>query len=319
MDLNFYISKFSPGIRKWNILLIPVITFCILSPQPVLSQDMEIARLQNTDKDIQAQTKTSKNAAAKPSDNESGPPFHSEKTERTTLKNEWEALFNGENLDGWTPKFTGYELGENYNNTFRVEDGLLTVSYDEWGPFNGEFGHLFYKTPYSHYRIRATYRFIGEQVQDGPGWALRNNGLMLHSQEPETMPADQEFPVSVEVQLLGGNGTDQRSTANLCTPGTNVVMGDSLFTPHCINSDSKTYHGDQWVTVEVEVKGDEIIEHYVNGEPVMQYAKPQYDKQDATAQPLISGEDLLIESGYIAIQAESHPTQFRSIEVRELD
>ncbi len=279
MDLNnIFTSNFSTGFKARGILLIAAFIISAILPESASSQDAETA-----------------------------PP-----------ENEWEALFNGKNLDGWTPKFTGHDLGVNYNNTFRVEDDLLTVSYDEWDQFDGVFGHLFYKTPYSHYRIRATYRFIGEQVKGGPEWAIRNNGLMLHSQKPETMPKDQEFPVSIEVQLLGGNGKDQRSTANLCTPGTNVVMGDSLFTLHCTNSNSKTYHGDQWVTVEVEVKGDEIINHFVNGQSVMQYTKPQYDKQDKTAQPLISGEDLLIDSGYITIQAESHPTQFKSIEIREL-
>ncbi|SMO91151.1 3-keto-disaccharide hydrolase [Fodinibius sediminis] len=232
---------------------------------------------------------------------------------------EWITLFNGKNLDGWTPKFTGYETGVNYNNTFRVEDGLLTVSYSEWDEFNGEFGHLFYKDSFSNYRIRAEYRFIGEQVKGGEGWAIRNNGLMLHGQQPETMARDQEFPVSIEVQLLGGNGKDARSTANLCTPGTNVIMAGELFTPHCTNSNSKTYHGDQWVTVEVEVRGSQIIKHYVNGELVMDYTDPQYDKRDVTAQPLIKGNDLLIDRGTISIQAESHPTQFRKIEVLPLD
>ncbi len=232
---------------------------------------------------------------------------------------EWITLFNGENLDGWTPKFTGHDLGVNYNNTFRVEDGLLTVSYEDWDEFQGEFGHLFYKDSFSNYKIRAEYRFIGEQVKGGEGWAIRNNGLMLHGQDPETMAKDQEFPVSIEVQLLGGNGEDPRSTANLCTPGTNVVMDGELFTPHCTSSDSETYHGDQWVTVEVEVRGSEVVKHYVNGEQVMDYTEPQYDERDGTAQPLIEGDNLLIDSGTISIQAESHPTQFRKIEVLPLD
>ncbi len=234
-------------------------------------------------------------------------------------EDEWITLFNGENLDGWTPKFTGHDLGVNYNNTFRVEDGLLTVSYEDWDEFQGEFGHLFYKDSFSNYKIRAEYRFIGEQVKGGEGWAFRNNGLMLHGQDPETMAKDQEFPVSIEVQLLGGNGEDPRTTANLCTPGTNVVIDGELFTPHCTTSDSETYHGDQWVTVEVEVRGNEVIKHYVNGEQVMDYTEPQYDEGDGTAQPLIEGDNLLIDSGTISIQAESHPTQFRKIEVLPLN
>jgi len=164
----------------------------------------------------------------------------------------WIPLFNGENLDGWTVKISGHELNDNYKNTFRVESGFLKCSYDEYKQFDLKFGHLFYKEKFSHYRLRVEYRFVGDQVPEGPGWAYRNNGLMLHCQSPESMTKEQEFPVCIEVQLLGGNGTDERSTGNLCTPGTHVVMGGELITEHCISSSSKTFHGDQWVTAEVE-------------------------------------------------------------------
>lgn len=236
-------------------------------------------------------------------------------------KKEWIPLFNGKNLAGWIPKFAGYKLGVNYKNTFRVENGLLTVSYDNWDAFHGEYGHLFYKKqPFSNYKLRAEYRFIDEQVKGGAGWAVRNNGLMLHCQSPESMPLDQEYPVSIEVQLLGGNGEDPRTTANLCSPGTNVVIDGKLVTQHCVGSNSKTYHGDQWVTVEVVVRGDKIVKHFVEGKEVMHYTKPQYDERDETAQPFIKKDkSLLIDSGYISIQAESHPTQFRKIEIMPLD
>ena len=163
---------------------------------------------------------------------------------------DWIQLFNGKDLTGWTPKFAKHDLGENYNDTFRVEEGLLKVRYDKWETFNEEFGHMFYKDPFSYYVIAAEYRFVGDQVKGGPAWAIRNNGLMLHSPDPKTMMKDQDFPISIEVQLLGGFGKP-RTTANLCTPGTNVVMDGKLETRHCINSKSKTYEGDQWVRVEV--------------------------------------------------------------------
>jgi hypothetical protein len=230
----------------------------------------------------------------------------------------WQPLFNGENLDGWTPKFTGYELGENLHETFRVEDGVLKVSYDNHDNFDGQFGHLFYKEPVGHYRLRAEYRFVGEQLRGGPGWAIRNNGLMLHCQPPETMEEDQEFPVSIEVQLLGGNGRDERSTGNLCTPGTHVVIDGRLFTPHCRNSSSKTFHGEQWVTAEVEVRGGDVIRHFINGEHVMEYTQPQLDESDRYGRQRIEGDDKILRSGYIAIQAETHPTEFRKIELLKL-
>lgn len=219
----------------------------------------------------------------------------------------WIPLFNGKDLEGWTPKFRYHELGENWRNTFRVEDGLLKVSYDQWDEFKEEFGHLFYKDSFSHYRLRVEYRFVGEQVKNGPGWAFRNNGLMLHGQDPKTMGLDQDFPNSIEVQILGGSGTGKRTTGNLCTPGTHVVMNDKLIKNHCTNSTSETYHGDQWVTLEVEVRGNEVIRHFINGTPVLEYNKPQLD--DGT----------LLSKGTISIQAESHPTEFRKIEIMILE
>lgn len=229
----------------------------------------------------------------------------------------WVRLFNGKDLDGWTPKIAGYELGDNHGNLFRVEDGVLRVVYDQYPRFNGEFGHLFYRTPYSHYILRLEYRFVGEQVPGGPGWAFRNSGVMIHSQPPETMRKEQSFPVSIEVQFLGGSGQGERPTGNLCTPGTHVVRNDTLITQHCTNARSKTYHGDQWVTVEVEVHGNGLIRHLVNNEVVLEYEKPQLDPGDGDARPLIEarGGDVMLREGYIALQAESHPVEFRAIEL----
>src|SRR4051812_11515407 len=198
----------------------------------------------------------------------------------------WTQLFNGKDLDGWQPKIKGHELGDNYGDTFRVEDGILRVSYDKYKNFDGQFGHLFYKEPFSHYRLRVEYRFVGVQCAGGPGWAIRNSGVMIHGESPATMDKDQEFPASIEVQLLGGNGKEKRTTANLCTPGTNVVMDGKLFTPHCVNSTSETYHGDQWVTVEIEVHGSKLIKHIIDGKPVITYTEPQLDERDAHAKNL---------------------------------
>jgi len=231
----------------------------------------------------------------------------------------WISLFNGKNLDGWKVKITGYDLGDNFGNTFRVEDGILKVCYDQYDKFGGKFGHIFYKEKFSHYRLRLEYRFVGEQVPGGPGWAFRNNGIMIHCQSPESMTKDQNFPVSIEVQLLGGNGKDKRSTGNLCTPGTHVVINDQLVTQHCISSRSKTYHGDQWVKAEVEVHGNDLIKHIINGEVVLEYERPQLDKKDTDARKLIKGDNIMVSEGFISLQAESHPTEFRKIEILPLE
>jgi len=231
---------------------------------------------------------------------------------------EWRPLFNGKDLNGWKPKIKGYELGDNHLDTFRVEDGVLIVKYDKYDEFDNKFGHLFYKDKFSHYRLRVEYRFVGSQCKGGPGWAVRNSGVMFHCQDPKSMRKDQDFPVSVEFQLLGGLGKGNRPTANMCSPGTNVVLNGKLFTTHCTNSKSKTYNGDVWVTAEIEVNGGEIVRHYVEGELVLEYEQPQLDPKDADAKKLIKDDKLILEDGYIALQAESHPVEFRKVEIKVL-
>lgn len=228
--------------------------------------------------------------------------------EPAAAEGEWIQLFNGKDLTGWTPKIRYSPVGENYGDTFRVEDGVLKVAYDKdkYEKFGDRFGHLFFDTPYSHYIVRAEYRFVGDQCAGGPGWAIRNSGIMVHGQKPDVMTQNQDFPDSIEVQLLGGTGSGNRPTANLCTPGTDVVMDGKLVKRHCTNSHSKTFHGDEWVTVEVEVRGSEKIIHRINGEEVLTYEKPQLDN------------GTLLESGTISLQSESHPVEFRKVELKQL-
>jgi hypothetical protein len=231
----------------------------------------------------------------------------------------WISIFNGRDLDGWTPKITGHDLGDNYLNTFRVEDGLLKVAYDRYAKFDGKFGHLFYREKLSHYRVRVEYRFVGQQTPGGPDWAFRNSGIMVHCQDPRGMARNQDFPVCIEVQLLGGPGVGERTTGNLCTPGTHVVMEGKLITQHCNESHSKTYHGDQWVTIEVEVHGNDLIQHVIEGQVVLSYTQPQLDDSDADAQRLLQqGVPKMLQDGYISLQAESHPVEFRKVELLRL-
>lgn len=233
---------------------------------------------------------------------------------------EWVQLFNGKDLEDWDVKINGYPLNENYGNTFQVVDGKLTVNYDQYDDFGSKYGHLFYKEPFSAYLLVMEYRFTGDQAKGGPGWAFRNSGAMLHSQPAATMGLNQDFPISLEAQLLGGNGQDARTTANLCTPGTNVVMGDTLFTPHCITSSSKTYHGDQWVRVEALVLGDSIVKHIVEGDTVLVYQKPQIGGGNVSNHdPAMKKDGQLIKEGYISLQSESHPIEFRKVELFNLE
>ncbi|WP_353184012.1 DUF1080 domain-containing protein [Parapedobacter lycopersici] len=231
----------------------------------------------------------------------------------------WKSLFNGKDLNEWTIKIAKHPVGENYANTFRVEDGLLKVRYDGYTDFDQQYGHIFYNTPYSAYLLRVEYRFTGEQARGGEDWAWRNSGVMLHAQAPNSMLQDQDFPISIEGQFLGGNGTEARPTCNLCTPGTNVVMDSTLFTPHCINSTSRTFHGDQWVTAEFLVLADSMIQHIVEGDTVLTYYQPQVGGSNVSQfDPAVKTDGILLQQGYIALQSESHPIDFRKVELLDL-
>jgi hypothetical protein len=230
---------------------------------------------------------------------------------------DWVQLFNGRSLDGWTVKIAKHKPGENFGDTFRVENGLLKISYDKYETLDGQFGHLFYKDKFSYYLIAVEYRFVGNQIKDAPAWAYRNNGIMVHSQSVESMGLDQDFPTSIEVQMLGGDGTNERPNGNVCTPGTNIVMDGVLYTPHCYQLKAKTYHGDQWVRVVAEVLGSERITHFVEGVPVLTYTKPQLGG-DVKSPQFVNRSGELLGDGYIAIQAESAPTEFRKIELLNL-
>lgn len=245
---------------------------------------------------------------------------------------DWQPLFNGRDLKGWDIKIAGQPLNDNFRNTFRVEDGMLRIAYDQYPAFDGKYGHLYYQTPFSHYRLRFQYRFTGNQTPGGAAWNVRNSGVMIHSQSAKSLDFRQDFPVSLEVQVLGGLGKGTRHTGNLCTPGTIVDVDGKNNPAHCIDSDSKTYDGDGWVNVEVIVWGDSIIHHLVEGDTVLTYTRPrigggfvspQYDWKSAGFEAA-SGEAWAkkdgspLGSGYIALQAESHPIDFRRIELVNL-
>ncbi len=234
----------------------------------------------------------------------------------TIDENQWQTLFNGKDLSNWIVKIKGYKVGVNALNTFRVENGLLKVSYAKYDSFNNQFGHIFYKKPFKSYILRLKYRFVGNQIKGAEAWGNRNNGIMIFSQSPESMAINQDFPVSVEFQLLGGlKDNKPRSTGNVCTPGTNIVMKDSLITTHCIESTSKTYFGNQWVNAEVEVHSDSLIIQRINGKEVIRYSKPQIGGRFNTFKNRV-GE--ILKGGYIALQSESSPTEFKDIKILEL-
>lgn len=250
-----------------------------------------------------------------------------------TAQEEWIDLFNGVDLSGWDIKIAGHEVNDNYQETVLVQDSMIRISYDQYDTFDEKYGHIYYQKPFSHYKIRFDYRFVGEQTPGGAVWNVRNSGLMFHSQSAASNEPGQHFPVSIELQLLGGLGEGERTTANVCTPGTAVVMGDTINYQHCINSSSQTYHGDQWVSAEAIVLGGEQMIFLIEGDTVLQFDQPQLTKGFINAQGgdnwLAFGFDQdmeywqqrageILTEGYIALQAESHPIDFKKIQLLNL-
>ena len=228
---------------------------------------------------------------------------------------DWQLIFNGRNLDGWVVKLAHHDVGDNYAETFRVENGAIRVMYDKYGDFGARFGHLFYKQELSHYVLALEYRFFGDQARGGPGYARLNSGVMMHSQAPDTILKDQDWPISVEAQFLAGG----RTTMNVCTPGTEIFMKGAMVRAHCTNSSSRIYGNDEWVAVEVEVLGSERIRHLIGGQTVLQYERPSIGGGVANGfDPAIKKDGTILERGYIGLQAESQPVEFRNVRLLNL-
>ena len=240
---------------------------------------------------------------------------------QNVTKEDWVSLFNGKDISDWFVKIQHHETGDNYGNTFRVEDNVLKVRYDQYDKFNERFGHLYYKNPFSYYHLVIEYRFTGEWRKDAPAYTILNSGVMFHSQDPRSMPKEQDWPISVEMQFLGGLSDGKpRPTGNMCSPGTHIVYNGKLDTRHCIDSRSKTYDGDQWVRAELIVLGDSLITHIINGDTVLQYSQPQIggpvvNRFDPAQKP----DGKILKEGFIALQSEGQPIDFRKVELLNLE
>lgn len=236
-------------------------------------------------------------------------------------KENWISLFNGKNIKNWTVKIHHHEVGENFGNTFRVEDGLIKVRYDQYEQFNERYGHLYFNTPYSYYHLTMEYRFTGVWRKDAPSYTNLNSGVMFHSQDPRTMLKEQDWPISVEMQFLAGLGDGKpRPTGNMCSPGTDVIFEGKKDPRHCINSTSKTYPKEEWVKADLIVLGDSLITHFINGEQVLQYAKPQIGGGVANRyDPTLKIDGKLLKEGFIALQSEGQEIDFRNIKLLNLE
>lgn len=236
---------------------------------------------------------------------------------KQNVKGKWAPLFNGKNLDGWTIKISGYKLGENFGNTFRVQDGILSIRYDQYDSFRNMFGALYYNKKLKNYRLKVEYRFVGETTVGAPSWGFRDSGVQYHCQAPASLEVNQPFPVCLEYNLHGGNGKEERPVGEICASGTTVEINGKSNSSFCTPAAVKrTFHGDQWVTLEIDVQGNKI-KHYVNGEEILAFENPKYNPQHELGKTFIKGTDAAVKDGYISLQSNSHPIDFRKIELME--
>ena len=245
-------------------------------------------------------------------------------------KEDWKSLFNGKDLTGWDIKIKDHPLNENFKNTFRIEDSMIRVVYNDYEKFDNQFGHLYSHQPYSYYKLKLQYRFVGDHLADAPEWADRNSGVMVHSQSAQSMNLHQDFPVSLEFQFLCGNGKDTVPTGNVCTPGTFITYNGKTFLGHIQNSNSKTFLKNEWINAEAEVYGDSLIRHIINGDTVLTYTNAMIGEgfvNNSLSWTTASITDSLfwinkantpLKEGHIALQAESQPIDFRRIEILDL-
>lgn len=224
----------------------------------------------------------------------------------------WVTLFNGKNIDNWTPKISGYKLGENFGNTFRVHNGILSTRYDAYDSFDNRFGALFYNKKFTNYRLKVEYRFVGKLTPGAPQWGFKDGGIQYHCQPPASMGLNQQFPVCLEYNLLGA-----RPTGEICVSGIIVTVNGKNNTSNCTPpSVKKTFENEEWVTAEIEVR-DGKFTHFVNGEKILEFENPRFDSTNAQARKFITTRNDLVKDGYISLQSNSHPMDFRKIEIME--
>jgi hypothetical protein len=67
------------------------------------------------------------------------------------------------------------------------------------------------------------------------------------------------------------------------------------------------------------VLGDSLIQHLLEGEVVLEYTRPRIGGGGLrNYDPTVKVDGTPLSEGHIALQAESHPTHFRKVEVLSL-
>jgi hypothetical protein len=244
-------------------------------------------------------------------------------TEHQQPARKWQPLFDGRTLNGWTPKVVGYPAGEDPLQTFRVKDGVIYVSYDKYGgKMDGRWAHLFYKEPFKAFHLSLDYRFVGEEMLPLRPTPV-NSGVMFDSQSPESMALGQGYPIAVEGQLLGAYPAGPpRFNGSFCTMGTKI-FGQDKDLGHCVASSVAPASMGTWVHYELEVTADGHASESIDGKSTVSVDRVELDPSFTRfpIKNLIEAANgrLQLNGGYIALQSEGHPIEFRNIRIMPLD
>ncbi|MFT4734662.1 MAG: hypothetical protein ACI9DJ_000951 [Algoriphagus sp.] len=225
----------------------------------------------------------------------------------------WVSLFNGENLEGWQIKIAGHELDVNIHETFRVEEGMLKIRYDKYDNYGTQYGAIYTDKAYSNYRLRMEYRFTGDTAVGSPGWGYRDSGVQYHCQDPKTIEVDQSFPFSLEYNLHGGDENNERPTGQICANGTLITLDGEVVKGCQQPNPAVVIKGDDWAILEIDVQGAKI-KQFINGVEVLSFSNPRLDPEHAVAKTFIKQNEMLT-NGFISLQSNSHPIDFRKIEI----
>lgn len=210
-----------------------------------------------------------------------------------TFAGETIALFNGKDLSGWKADVPSADANPSLPPVFIVRDGKL-VSLGKPG------GHLITTDQFSNYKLVVEYRFAKEGG---------NCGVLVNASTLRRL--NDMFPQSIEVQMMHENAGDFWCIGeNIEVPDmearrpkkepSQVFGGNKGDARRIVNlTDGSEKPLGEWNTMEIEVKGDEVIVH-VNG-TLVNHGR----KSTAT-------------SGAIALQSEGVEVEFRKVELTKL-
>jgi hypothetical protein len=188
-------------------------------------------------------------------------------------------LFNGQDLAGW--KVYIPDEGVDQNDVWSVKDGVIYCS----GVPNG---YMRTVEEYGNYKLHLEWRWVAKPA---------NSGVLIHATGP-----DQLWPKCIECQLMAGSAGDMvlMNGTGITIDGQDKQNPNERFVIIAKKQHSTEKPAGQWNSYDIVCRAD-TISAYVNG--VLQN----------------EGTNATRTSGWIALQSEGGPIEFRNIYLEMLD